>query len=206
MKNKLIKIPLFIAACVFFISACSKDPISDLSTEESLVYYTNRDKAANFQQYKTFSVSDSILVVQNNRSGYALTNFDRDLLSGLIDNMKELGYTYVGPNDKPDIGLTASYISNTYLNVASIPISSYWGGYPGYGGYGYGYPSYYQYYQTQESYWLVSMLDFKNADTTNKKFPVVWNAQIKGRDIENPQLVDTMVNSLFTQSPYLKLQ
>ncbi|PWJ59284.1 uncharacterized protein DUF4136 [Dyadobacter jejuensis] len=200
MKNQIISIALILFTGL--LSSCNDDPVADLSSEESLVYYTNRDKSVDFIQYKTFSVADSILVIQNNRQGYSLTSIDKDMLEGIIANMKALGYTYVGPNDNPDLGLTASWISDTYLNVASIPISSYWG-YGGYG-YGYGYPSYYQYYQTQENYWLVNMLDFKNADTTKKSFPVVWNAQIKGNDIENPLLINTMVDALFSQSPYLK--
>ncbi|MCF2504312.1 DUF4136 domain-containing protein [Dyadobacter sp. CY107] len=201
----LKKASLFILMAGIGMMSCSKDPISDLSTEETLVYITNHDKAANYTQYKTFSIVDSVLVVENGEAGTALTELDRDVLIRIISNMEKLGYKYVSPKSKPDIGINASWITNTYLNVVSQPLSSYYGGYWGGGGYGYGYPSYYQYYQTSESYWLISMLDFKNPNTVDKTFKVVWDAQIRGAGIGERQYVDTMVDSIFGQSGYLKI-
>ncbi|SKB94890.1 DUF4136 domain-containing protein [Dyadobacter psychrophilus] len=201
----LKKASLFILMAGIGMMSCSKDPISDLSTEETLVYITNHDKAANYTQYKTFSIVDSVLVVENGQAGTALTELDRDVLIRIISNMEKLGYKYVSPKSKPDIGINASWITNTYLNVVSQPVSSYYGGYWGGGGYGYGYPSYYQYYQTSESYWLISMLDFKNPNTVDKTFKVVWDAQIRGAGIGERQYVDTMVDSIFGQSGYLKI-
>ena len=122
------------------LMSCSKDPISDLSNEESLVYITNHDQSANFTQYKTFSIVDSVLIVENNRAGASLDDIDRAMLQGLIKNMQAMGYKYVGRKDNPDVGINVSWITNTYLNVISQPLSSYYGGY--WGGYGYGYPSY----------------------------------------------------------------
>ncbi|WP_026628312.1 DUF4136 domain-containing protein [Dyadobacter alkalitolerans] len=201
----LKKASLFILMAGIGMMSCSKDPISDLSTEETLVYITNHDKAANFNQYKTFSIVDSVLVVENGQAGTALSELDRDVLIRIISNMEKLGYKYVSPKSKPDIGINASWITNTYLNVVSQPVSSYYGGYWGGGGYGYGYPNYYQYYQTSESYWLISMLDFKNPNTVDKTFKVVWDAQIRGAGIGDRQFVDTMVDSIFGQSGYLKI-
>ena len=201
----LKKASLFILMAGIGMMSCSKDPISDLSTEETLVYITNHDKAANYTQYKTFSIVDSVLVVENGQAGTALTELDRDVLIRIISNMEKLGYKYVSPKSKPDVGINASWITNTYLNVVSQPLSSYYGGYWGGGGYGYGYPSYYQYYQTSESYWMISMLDFKNPNTADKTFKVVWDAQIRGAGIGERQYVDTMVDSIFGQSGYLKI-
>jgi len=198
------KASLFILAAGLGFMSCSKDPISDLSTEETLVYITNHDQSANYKQYKTFSIVDSVLVVENGQTGTALTELDRDVLIRIISNMEKLGYKYVSPKSKPDVGINASWISNTYLNVVSQPLSSYYGGYWGGGGYGYGYPSYYQYYQTNESYWLISLLDFKNPNTVDKTFKVLWDAQIRGAGIGDRNYVDTMVDSIFGQSNYLK--
>ncbi|ACT93979.1 DUF4136 domain-containing protein [Dyadobacter fermentans] len=186
--------------------SCSKDPISDLSNEESLVYITNHDKAANFSQYKTFSIVDSVLVVENNRAGTSLDDIDRAMLQRLITNMQNMGYKYVSRTQNPDVGINVSWITNTYLNVVSQPLSSYYGGY--WGGYGYGFPSYYGYYQTSESSWLISMLDFKNPQTTpsGKTFNVIWDAQIRGSAIGDQALVDKMADSIFGQSEYLKIK
>lgn len=197
LKNTFLLIALF----GFGLFGCSKDPISDLSTEETLVYITNNDKTADFKTFKTFSIVDSVTIIENNRTGKDLTELDKDMLQAIITNMKNMGYTYVSKNDKPDVGIDAAWISNTYLNVVSTPgYGGYWGG-----GYGYGYPSYYQYYETNETYWMISMLDFKNPDTANKSYNVIWNGQINGAGINDRQYVDTMVGSIFSQSPYLKI-
>ena len=201
----LRKASFLIISAMIWLTSCSNDPVNDLSDLDSQVFITNRDKSANFKSFKTFSVSDSVTVVQDNRSGTALTSLDKDLLSRIITNMQNLGYTYVAVNKNPDVGLTAARITNTYLNVASNPYSSYWGGY--YGGF-YGYPGYYT-YETSESYWSISMLDIKNADTTaadGKKFNVIWDAQIRGGGLANPDYIDEMVDSAFGQSTYLSLK
>lgn len=138
----LRKASFLIISATIWLTSCSNDPVNDLSDLDSQVFITNRDKSANFKSFKTFSVSDSVTVVQDSRSVTALTSLDKDLLSRIITNMQNLGYTYVAVNKNPDVGLTAARITNTYLNVASNPYSSYWGGY--YGGF-YGYPGYYTY-------------------------------------------------------------
>lgn len=187
------------------LMSCSKDPIGDLSNEESLVYITNHDQSANFSQYKTFSIVDSVLIVENNRAGTSLDDIDRAMLQRLITNMEAMGYKHVGRKENPDVGINVSWITNTYLNVYQ-PLSSYYGGY--WGGYGYGYPSYYNYYETSESSWLISMLDFKNPQTTpsGKTFNAVWDAQIRGAAIGEQNLVDKMADSIFGQSGYLKIK
>jgi hypothetical protein len=204
LKLKMFKITSLIVLAAFIgLSSCTKDPISDLTSEESMVYITNRDTKVDYKQYKTFSVVDSVLVMENNRTGTALTEVDRDVLIRIINNMKDLGYTQVSPAQKPDIGINVAWITNSQLNVTSMPLyGNYWGGF-GYG-YGWGYPSYFQYYETSESYWHVSMLDFKNPNTSNETYNVVWDAQIRGADIGNRSLVNTMIDAIYSQSAYLK--
>ncbi|MCE7040058.1 DUF4136 domain-containing protein [Dyadobacter sp. CY312] len=191
---------LIILATFLGLSSCSKDPINDLSTEESLVYITNRDTQADYKKYKTFSVVDSVTIIENNRSGSALTELDKDVLTRIISNMKDLGYVQVTPSQKPDIGINVAWITNSQVNVTTMP--SYWGGF-GYG-YGFGYPSYYQYYETSESYWHVSMVDFLAPNTVDKTYKVVWDAQIRGSGIGSRDFVSTMIDSIYAQSGYLK--
>jgi hypothetical protein len=132
---------------------------------------TDHDKSADFTTYKTFSVVDSVLIYGNQGSRNVLTNNDVILLERIIKNMQDLGYRYVSAADKPDLGINVAQVNNSYLNVVSQPIGSYWGGY--YGGWGMGYPSYYSYYQVNESYWVFEMLDFKNANMVQKEVNVV---------------------------------
>lgn len=191
---------LWLIAVTIMLSSCTKDPLSGLSDPDSQIFVTNRDNSANFKQYKTFNVVDSVQVIEDNYSAVALTSLDRQMLISIVSNMEKLGYKYVTAGAKPDVGVSLARVTNTSLNVVSQPVSPYWG----YGGYGYGYPSYYQYYQTSETYWSLSMLDLKNPDTVNNKVKVVWDAQIRGSGLGNTSLVDQMVGAVFGQSAYLK--
>ncbi len=200
---------IFLAGLFTLLVSCTKDPLRDLSMEDSQVFITNRDPSANFQQYKTFSILDSVLVIGNQGSGASLTDVDIKFLTTIVRSMQELGYTYVSPAKNPDIGINVAQVRNAYLNVVSQPISpylgNYWGGY-GYGsGYGYGYPSTYSYYQTQENYWYIEMIDFKNPNTQNKTVKVVWNAEIRGNGLFDSASIDNVIASVFQQSNYLKL-
>ncbi len=201
MNNMLKKTCLWVLGLSATLFSCTKDPLSGLSDSDSQIFVTNHDNQANFKLYKTFSVVDSVQVVEDNYSGTGLTSLDRAMLIRIIDNMEKLGYKYVQASAKPDVGINLARITNTSLNVVSQPISPYWG----YGGgYGYGFPNYYTYYQTSESYWSMSMIDLKNPDTVNNKIKVIWNAQIRGSGLGNDSFVSQMVDSVFGQSSYLK--
>jgi hypothetical protein len=197
----LKKASIWILCAGFAMSSCTKDPLTGLSDTDSQVFITNRDKTADYKQYKTFSVVDSVSVVQDNYRTSALTSLDQDMLIRIVSNMEKLGYRFVDAKSKPDVGINLARVTDTSVNVVSQPVSSYWG----YGGgYGYGYPSYYSYYETQESYWSMSMLDLKNVDTVTKQVKVVWDAQIRGGALANEAYVDQMVDAVFSQSNYLK--
>ncbi len=208
MKN--IKI-LGLFALIGLLAACQNDPLSDLTVEDSQVFITNHDNSVNFKQFKTFSIVDSVLIVGNQGGGTSLSTTDVQFLNTIIQQMKNLGYTYVSPKEKPDVGINVAQVRNAYVNVVSQPnpyYGSYWGG--GYGGgynsgYGYGYPSSYSYVQTREAYWYLEMLDFKNPDVQNEKYNVIWNASIRGNGLFDGVDFDTMVRSVFEQSSYLKI-
>lgn len=188
------------------LSSCSDSPVSDLTYEETHVFFTNRDKDINFSDYKSFSIVDSVYVISNQGEGTSLSETDRSMINRLIQNMQQMGYEYVGPNDDPDVGITVQIVDNRYLNLVQIPIGGGWGGYwGGWGGWGMGMPSYFTYQQVQELYWIISMIDFKNPDTTNQQLKVIWNAQIRGEGLYQNSLIPGMVDKVFVQSPYLKI-
>ncbi len=197
----------FITALLFgsMLFGCSKDTLSDLTYEDTHVFFTNHDKEVNFKDYKSFSIVDSVYVVSNQGEGTSLSETDIAMINRLIQNMRQMGYEYVGPNDDPDVGITVQLVDNRYLNLVQIPLGGYWGGYwGGFGGWGMGMPSYFTYQQVQELYWIINMLDFKNPDTVNQKVKVIWNAQIRGEGLYQAPLVPGMVDQLFVQSSYLK--
>lgn len=200
-----ISIFLFLAAFGAF-SSCTSDPISDLSAQDSQVFITNYSKTADFKTYKTFSIVDSVLIIGNRGyAGTSLQEVDILTLTRIIKNMTDNGYTYVAPDKKPDLAINVYEIRNSYLNVVSNPyLGSYWGG--GFYGGGYGYPSYYSYYEVQENYWYYEIADFKNADSTatDGGVKIIWNSQVRGNGLFNKEYVNTIVDSVFKQSTYLK--
>lgn len=203
-----ISIFLFLAAIGAF-TGCTSDPISDLSAPDSQVFITNYSNTADFKTYKTFSIVDSVLIIGNRGyAGTTLEEVDILTLTRIIKNMTDRGYTYVAPDKKPDLAINVYEIRNSYLNMVSNPyLGNYWGG-GFYGGGGYGYPSYYSYYEVQENYWYYEIADFKNADSTatNDGIKIIWNSQIRGNGLFNAQYTNSIVDSVFKQSTYLKPQ
>lgn len=181
--------------------SCNPDALQDLTPEDSQVFITNYEKNTNFGNYATFSLADSVFVVQNDRSGVSTSGLDYNVLRRVADNMAKRGYTRVAKEAKPDFGVNVLRISETQTGVVANynPWNSYWG----YGGGGFYYPPTYSYYQTTETYWYVEIIDLKNAGT-NDKATVVWNAQIRGEGIFDSVTVGSVIDAVFTQSAYLK--
>ncbi len=62
MKRMLIALMLLGGGIVAFTS-CTKDPINNMSYEDSRVYITQRDTSVNFSSYATFYIADSVAVI-----------------------------------------------------------------------------------------------------------------------------------------------
>ncbi|AEI49940.1 DUF4136 domain-containing protein [Runella slithyformis] len=199
MKVKYLNIIIGLAAAALSWS-CNPDALQDLTPEDSQVFITNYEKNTNFGNYATFSMADSVYVVQNGRSGVSTLGLDYNVLRRVATNMTNRGYTRVGKEAKPDFGVNVLRISETQTGVvANInPWNNYWG----FGG-GFYYPPIYSYYQTTERYWSIEIIDLKNAGTSDRA-TVVWNAQIRGNGIFDDITVGSVIDAVFTQSAYLK--
>ena len=193
-------------------SGCTKDPLNNLTAEESRIYITNHDSTANFAAYKTYSLVDSVSVIADNKlEGKTVTSYDVQLLNALKASMQERGYTLVSKNAQPDLGVNVSRVTNTYTGVMSYP--DYWGYYDsfydpyywGYSGYEYYPPSYsYGVYQISEGGLTVEMLDLKDATSNGNKIKPVWTALARGTGVFNSANAGSQVQAFFAQSPYLK--
>lgn len=192
------------------VSSCTKDPMNNLTEEESRIYITNRDSTANFSNYKTYSIPDSVSVIDNNQfAGQQTTAPDLQALASVRAALESRGYVRVGHTQSPDIGVNVSRLYNT--NTSVVDLYDYWNGYGGYydpyywgyGGYGYGYPSAYALVQNTEAMLSVDVLDLKNA-ATNGRINVIWNGLIRGSGVFGSNAISTGVQALFDQSPYLK--
>lgn len=198
------------------ISGCAKDPLNDMTQEESRIYITQKDSTAQFGSYHTFDIVDSVAVVNNEGESKELTAGDAKLLQLVAAQLEARGYVQVQAGDDPDLGINVTRISHTYLNVVPYPYD-YWGypgywnpgfwGYPGYDYYfppsfGY-YPPMFRYYNTRSDVMVIDMIDLKNADK-DQKLEGIWNASLKGEGVLSPGNYDSQIRAVFDQSPYLQ--
>jgi hypothetical protein len=208
MKNNHVLIAAFSVCSALFFS-CTKEPLNNLTQEESRIYVTNRDSSAEFSNYKTFSISDSVDVLDNGQTYKDLTNLDQAYIDAVKKYMEARGYTLVNKNAKPDLGININRIYSTTTGIYDY--NDYWdyyGGYwdPyywGYGGYDYYIPYSFGVYQITEGAVSVDMLDLKHADSKGK-IEVIWNGLIRGEGIFNASTAEGSVKALFDQSNYLQ--
>ncbi len=191
-------------------SGCTKDPLNNLTEEESRIYITNRDSNVNFSNYKTYSIPDSVYVIDNNRfEGGQATAWDVQALAAVRLALESKGYVRVARSQSPDLGINVSRLYNTTANL--VDLQGYWGGYGdfydpyywGYGGYNYGYPSAYAYVESTEAMVSVDILDLKSAPASNN-INVIWNGVIRGSGIFTTPAINTGIQALFDQSGYIK--
>jgi hypothetical protein len=212
-KNTAMRF-LTAAVLITAVGACTPSPLDGLTNDESLVFITNRDQAVSFGNYETFSISDSIRVIDNRDVGFNNGNVASALISRIAQNMSERGYTRVGRTETPDLGMNVTFVQQTQTGVTANPFwwndPFFWGGGGGWGGAGWGwggpglfYQPYYQFYQVSENYWIIELVDLKNP-TNGNQFNVVWNAQIRGANLTaNPV---RLADAIFEQSAYLRRQ
>jgi hypothetical protein len=212
MKRRILMWTAALSAFIVVLSGCTKDPLKNLTAEESRIYITNVDSTANFAAFKTYSIVDSVAVIENNKLVQkAVTGYDVQLLNSIKASMAERGYQLVNKGAKPDLGINVSRITNSYNGVMSYP--DYWGYYnsfydPFYWGYpGFGYfPPVYSYgvYQITQGGLSVEMLNLKDAPASGNKIKTVWTALARGTGVFNTSNADSQVKAFFAQSPYLK--
>lgn len=199
-------LPVLVLAVAF--TACNKQPVDNLSNEESRIYITDYDSTKSFTAYKTFSISDSVAVIDNNQSIKQLTSSDQAYIDAVKKYMSQKGYTLTDKSSNPDLGVNVSRLINTTTGVISYP--DYYGYYSdyydpyywGYSGYDYYTPYSYGVYSIQQGAVSVDILDLKNASASNK-IEVVWTGLIRGEGLSDAASVDGQVKALFDQSPYL---
>ena len=124
--KKLIPI-LFVVAV---LAACQKEP-SLSKLDDDYVVFTDYDKSADFGEYLTYYMPDSVLLITNNEKATYWTNEDADyILETFADNMAARGFTLVDSKEDADLGLQVSYIEDVRYFV-DYPNDYWWWGYPG---------------------------------------------------------------------------
>jgi hypothetical protein len=205
---------LIIAGCclavILITRGCTKEPLNNLSESEARIYITNHDESANFGTYSTFSIADSVAVIENNQlAGRDRATVDAAYIEAVKAQMQQRGYTLVARDQDPDIAININRIYNSYTGVFSYAdYYGYYGGYwdPyywGYPGYDYMFPGAVGFYEVTEGAWSIDMLDLKNADASNN-IKGIWNGLIRGSGSFNPANAADGVSKLFEQSEYLQ--
>lgn len=208
MKSVLRR-SLAVAIALVAVAGCQKQPLDNMTAEQSRIYITDHDSTVNFSNYQTFNVSDSVALINNGKATMQLTNADAAYIAAVKAAMIARGYTYVAKGNNPDLQLTVNRILSTTTGVISYPsywdyYGSYWDPYFwGYPGYDYYLPYSYAVYQFTEGAVSVDMIDLKNAAQV-KKLNVIWTGLIRGSGIYNATIAPSQVQALFDQSPYLQ--
>jgi len=207
-KSWLVYLPVL----GFFLSNCTKDPLDNLTRDESRIYVTNYDTTVSFNNYKTFRIADSIAIVTNNQlQGRERTAVDAEFIDAVVNALQQRGYVRVNNGEVPDLGITISAITNTTSHVVGYrDYGNFYGGYWDpfywdYPGYSYYVPTYYGVYETGETALAIDMVDLKNAANSNNQLNVIWSGLIRGSGIFSGN-VSSQVNALFNQSAYLGSQ
>lgn len=212
MTMKKMLLPVAVLALAVSFTGCVRDPLNDMTEEESRIYITNYDTSVNFLNYRTFSIRDSVAVIQNNRLlGYDRTSNDAEFIAQVTAALQQRGYTRVSNTGSPDLGVTISRVINTATGVVSYTdyggyyddfYDPYYWGSPGYSYY---FPNYYGVYQVSESALAIDVLDLRNKQQNNS-IRAIWSGLIRGSGIFRNQNVSSQVMALFEQSPYLRAQ
>lgn len=202
MKVKLLLI-VFVGALV---TSCNWGDLDE--TKDQILTVARKSETANFAQFSSFAITDSIAVVDNGKK-YRISDETTDLIiAQVVRNMNENGYTQVSVTENPTLLVDVSYIkkTNTYMYPGYWNDWDWWWDsfyYPWYGWYPY-YP--YQMPVFISSYdtgsLIIEVADMLNV-ATEGSVPIVWHGLV--REILNgkhtQQEMITAIDEVFTILP-----
>jgi hypothetical protein len=209
--NKISRLTIGALLGITLLNSCKKDPLNNLTNDESRIYITNYDTTASFSSYGTFSLADSVAVIQDNQlTGREKSVFDSTVINTVARLMQQRGYQQVAVKSSPDLAINISRVYNTSTGVFSY--GDYWDYYGGYWDpYYWGYPGYGYYdpyavgvYTIQSGGLEIDMLDLKNATANGNKLKAIWTGLARGEQVFNRANAANEVTALFEQSAYLK--
>lgn len=195
-------------AVPFIITSCY--PGGARYVDQLDLVYTNYSDEFDFSSVSTFTIPDSIPLVEEdsrpNNVEFVKDPYRSTIISELRAQMEARGYQYVAKSADPDLIIfpTASTDTETYYY--------YWGGYWSWWGWGGGwyYPGYYPGYGYATSYEVGTVMvqavyeDPNIADGDDK--PVVWvgvmNGLLQGSTNSVDQRIESSIQQMFAQSEY----
>ena len=205
---------LFISAAVLLMAACQKEPYTS-DNDNSYLVYTSPGKDVNFTQYKTFDMTDSLLVIgQGSKPKYVRNDAVKAILLDFRRNMEARGFVYTPDAEAADLGVQLTYVIKTERFVQFYSDPYWWLDYPGYwpAGYwgswtGYYYPRPVVYTYTSNAL-LADIVNLTGEQEEGKPLEVLWTSYIGGPASsslqQDVQRLTSAVDQAFAQSPYLK--
>lgn len=202
---------LLLGAIFTVLNACVKRPnLTEL--EQEFFVATAYDESADFSNYATYFIPDSVAFISDVPSDPDKFKNDTtvQIINELIQNMNARGYTQVTDPTTADVALTVSLLKR--LNAVSSGYPGYWWGYPGYWGGGYwGYPGYGYYYPYsyvsiyKTGTIVIDMVDLQRTDPDLEQLVISWNAILGEVYSTNDPVSSTLesINQAFDQSPYI---
>ncbi len=195
-KNLLFLAAALIIGMSLTLTSCYPgDPISVSEADAVLTY---RDKEAVFNAGASYAMPDTVVYITED-GPVAGDNpaVDNVILSSIMQNMQEAGYTKVENPDDADVFVVAMATKTTWVSGGCYPwYWDWWWGYPGWC------MPYYYSYSTASVF--INMFDAKR-DNSEEKQPPMWFAALNGvADGTNAQSrIENGINQAFSQSPYL---
>ncbi len=211
MKGKInIGIVSFLSS-IFFMVSCESYPGYDEYVDEQLVSVSSYNSNTNYAQYKTFSIADTVAIVDNGTITKVKVTDPRYpnlpiFVDAVSDNMTRLGYT--PSSSDPDLGIMLSLVKTTNEYV-SYPW--WWWEYCYWYFWSCGYYPYYPYpYPVIVGGYTVGVLAIDMFDLkqkTDTKVPAVWTGVVRGlyTGTHNTTDVTAAINQCFDQTvPFQK--
>lgn len=205
-----LTIKIFMAiVMVSVITSCRKNPVNNLTVNDSWVYISSGEGNADFNSFQTFTIPDSVILISNRQgsNNYETNTLARSMVAAVRSKLEDRGFIATSKNNNPDIGVSVSRIDNTYTNVAAFngwwdPTWGYWDpGFWGYPGFGWA-PTQFVFYNTNETAWAIDLIDLKNVSGNSLR--IVWSGTIRGEGLFNSANLPAMVNGLFDIAPYIR--
>ena len=197
---KLLHTIILFGVITLLFTSCYPD--YGLSTSDFDIVATFKDDGANFQNYRTYYMPDTIKTVSDGNVVPNNGSNDAAYLQEIANQMQAYGYERVNSLAQSDVELVVGVTSSTTW----VYDPGYWWGYYGwyYPWYGGGYA-----YSYSTGTLMLFMRDNEKFDPNNEVLGLVWSgsangilddtkANIKARAISS-------IDQMFEQSPYLKI-
>jgi len=196
------------------LSSCG---VPDATQAELDITVTARDPNYKFSQVKTYTLPNTVVVIQDPEATTAKTitsSLNDFAINQVASHFNTAGYQRLtdtnGP--KPDFFVEVSVMQTTHTDVYYSSWTSYWGGYyaPWYGaGFAYAPVAYPYVINSTLGSLIVNMTNPNQPDATTQKIPTQWVAVVNGAvdgsvETQVQARIESGLNEAFNQSPYLK--